>query len=99
MKPMKYAIEFRDTNVQAIAEALFPAEDLRFLMVSKILPVVPTTPENVLAFREIVKDAEADLARAKQLLAIVDMAAALAGGEYGSILRYSDSAEETGGDK
>ncbi len=94
--PMKYAVMFRDERVQSIAETLFAEKDLKFLMVSKILPVTPTTAENMAAFREIVKEAEADIARAKQLLTLCDMAVALNGGSYERILRYSDSAEEGG---
>lgn len=96
---MKYASEFRDPNVQDIAEALFPPKDLQYMTVSGVLPVVPTTPETMAAWRKIVKDAEADLARAKQLLTLVDMAVALNGGSYDRILRYADSKEETGDGK
>jgi hypothetical protein len=48
------------------------------------------------AFAQIIADAEADIARVKQLLALTDMAVALNGGSYDKILRFSDSEEEQG---
>jgi hypothetical protein len=94
VKPMKHHIEFRDERVQSIAESLFTPAQLRFLMVSKVLPVGPQNVEQREAADLAVREAEADVARAKSLLALTDMAVALNGGSYDKILRYSDSPEE-----
>lgn len=94
--PMKYDIMFRDERVQSIAESLFTKEQLKFLMVSKVLSVTPSDAEQRAVFAKIVAEAEADIARAKQLLALTDMAVALNGGSYDRILRFSDSKEEQG---
>lgn len=91
---MKYCIEFRDPRVQTVAEALFTPAQLRFQMVGKALPVAPQSAESRRAAEDILRDAEADIARARQLLLLVDMAVALNGGSYEKILKFSDNPED-----
>jgi len=91
---MKHAIEFRDARVQALAEALFTQKELRFLMVSKAMPVAPQNEEQRVATEAILAEAEADIMRARKLLTLTDMAVALNGDSFDRILKYADNAED-----
>lgn len=91
---MKYAIEFRDPRVQAMAEALFTSDQLRFLMVSKAMPIGPMSAEQRATCDALLADVEADLKRARLLLALTDTAVALNGGNYERIFKYADNAED-----
>lgn len=93
-RKQKYAAMFRDARVQSLAESLFPEDKLNFLIVSKILQCAPGDAEQAAAARHAIAEGEADLARAKQMLALCDMAAALNGGSYDRILRWRDDIRE-----
>lgn len=89
-RKQKYAAMFRDARVQSLAESLFPEDKLNFLMVSKILDAAPGDADQAAVARQAIAKAEADLTRAKQMLALCDMAAALNGGSYDRIIQWRD---------
>jgi hypothetical protein len=90
MGKQKYAAMFRDARVQSLAESLFPEDKLNLLMVSKILVAAPGDADQAAVARQTIAKAEADLVRAKQMLALCDMAAALNGGSYDRIIQWRD---------
>ena len=92
---MKHAIEFRDPSIQALAEALFTPEQLKFLHVSEHMPIAPSNAEHRAAFEELISRAEQSIMRARQMLALTDLAVATNGGSFERILRYRDDESET----
>lgn len=92
---MKHAIEFRNPSIQALAEALFTPEQLQFLNVSEHMPIAPSNAEQRVLFESFVVKAEQSIMRARQMLALTDLAVATNGGSFERILRYRDDESET----